>query len=454
MRKSALLRCCALLGLTACHPANTATISGQLVESHAAALSTGPGTPAPARKITHVMAVDPESASPNRVLAAVKTDGHFSLDVNFGHPYVLVFVDATAVGTDMVVAVFRARTLDTLAPLSQGDIKLGEVTAKDGTATASVSYEDLLHQLGLSAAGAEMLGSIDDLSLRYANPDIDGDGVIDIAQRGHEFQLDFHLRAQMLAGPGGRHLRVSDMTDQFLPSAGPDVATPDFNLGSIYAIYPAAYDGTAYVGGDGRTLTNGAAFAATVADGTAAGASSSFSPLHYGDRAGWGPDYNWQQSPSIELPGSGGHPVTLAFTLGSSGHILTFPNVLTRTHASLTAVNTPVPFLRLTTSGGHVASIDYRWMKRGPSGDWVLCTAEELDLVVGDHGAFAGISHGSKENRVEITIPRQPEGSIAWAGPTLTPAEICMMALSYDDKLGLRLFVGAVDPVEGTAVCY
>src|SRR4051812_11598226 len=135
MTKSALLRCCALLGLVACRPSSTATISGQLVETHTAALSTALTAAAPARQITHVMAVDPESASPNRVLAPVGKDGHFSLDVNFGHPYVLVFVDATKVGTEMVVAVFRARTLDTLAPLSQGDIDLGKVSAKDGTAT-------------------------------------------------------------------------------------------------------------------------------------------------------------------------------------------------------------------------------------------------------------------------------------------------------------------------------
>jgi hypothetical protein len=452
--KQKVLTCCALFGraTAACH-ANTATISGQLVETHAAALTMGAATPAPSRKITHVMAVDPESASPNRVLAPVTTDGHFSVDVNFGHPYVLVFIDATAVGTEMVVAVFKARTLDTLAPLNQGEVDLGKVDAKNGVATGSIAYEDLLHQLGLSAAGAEYLGAIDDLSLRYANPDIDGDGVIDLHQAGHDFQLDFHLRAQMLAGASGRHLTISDITDRYLPESGAEVTNADFNLGSIYAIYPAAYDATPYVAGDGRTLQNGAVFAATAADGTPAGAGSSFSPLHYGDRAGWGPDYNWQQTPSIELPGSDGRPVTLAFTLGGSGHTLTFPNVLTRSHDSLTARNTPVPFLRLATSGGQIAAIDYKWMKRSDAGDWIACTAEELELVVGDQGAFIGLSHGSKNNRVEIKIPRQPSGSVSWPGPALAPADICNMAASYDDKLGLRLFVGGVEPSAGTPIC-
>jgi hypothetical protein len=440
------------LAMLGCKSPNTVSISGKL-EAPTATLSSALSA-APGRSITHVMAVDPESASPNRVLAPVASDGRFSLDVNFGHPYVLVFLDATAVGTDMVVAIFRARTLDTLAPVSQGDIDLGQVSARAGVATASVGYDELLRQMGLSADAAEYLGAIDDLSLRYANPDIDGDGVIDLQQPGHEFQLDFHLRAQMLAADTGQHLRIADLVDQFLPTAGPGAAVADFNLGSIYAIYPTAFDGTAYVGSDGRTLTGGAAFTATHADGSAAAPSSSFSPLHFGDRAGWGPDYNWMASPGLELPGSGGIPATLAFTLGGSHRTLTFPNVVTRTRASLAAHSTPVPFVRLTTDAGHIVSVDYRWMKGDASGAWVPSTAQELDLVVGDRGAFLGVSHGSKENRVEMTIPRQPSGTIAWTGPSTSPNEICSFALSYDDKLGLRLFVGGVEPSEGTAPCY
>jgi hypothetical protein len=453
MIKSLLRRSCAFLALAAgCQGQNTATIHGQLVESHRAALSTAPAGEA-SRAITHVMAVDPESASPNRVLAPVSGDGKFSLDVNFGHPYVLVFVDGKAVGTQMVVAVFRARTLDTLMPLSQGDINLGQVSTSGGTATASAPYDQLLAQMGLSAAGAEYLGAIDDLSLRYANPDIDGDGVIDLEQPGHDFQLDFHLRAKMSAGEGGRVLRVSDLTDKFLDTSGPEAASPDFNLGSIYAVYPAAYDSSRYVG-ERANLINGAAFQVTAAGGAVTAASSSFSPLAFGDRAGWGPDYDWGNRPGLEMPGSDGTPVTLAFTLGASGRTLTFPNVLTRTHRSLAALGTPVPFIRFNTAGGTIASVEYMWMKRTSADAWIACTAEELSLVVGDRGGFLSVARGSRGNRIEVVIPRQPAGLIPWTGAALAPAEICAMGLSYDDKLGLRLFVGGVDPSEGTPVCY
>src|SRR3954467_5310048 len=182
------------------------------------------------RAITHVMAVDPESASPHRSLARVGSDGSFELELEVGRPYVLVFVDDTAVGADMAVAVFRAGTLDTLSPQLAGHVTLGDVQIDPAAHTASpgVAYDDLLTQLGLSAAAAEYLGSIDDLSLRYANPDIDGDGTI--ALEGHHyFALDFHVRSNMRRGSAtGPNFTVDDITDQFLP----DDAVPVYNLTS------------------------------------------------------------------------------------------------------------------------------------------------------------------------------------------------------------------------------
>ncbi len=458
------------MSLVACQSNNTAHISGQLVPGQSAALTLSgeSAAPAPSRKITHVMAVDPESARPNRVLAPVEKDGHFALDVNFGHPYVLVFIDSTAVGADMVVATFRANTLDTLAPRNEGDVDLGKVSTSGTSAVSGQPYEKLLQQLGLSASAAEYLGSIDDLSLRYANPDIDGDGVIDIQQDGHQFQLDFHLRAQMFAGATGNHLRMSDLTDQFLPESGDLAASPNFNLGSIYALYPATFDGTDYVAmgmASGGHLQNGAAFRAFDSDGADASSSSSYSGLGFGDERGWGPDYNWAQAPAPELPGSGGKPATLAFTLGS-GRTLTFSNVVTRTHASLSSFGTLVPFVRLDTAGGLITGLSYKWMKRVSSSEWTMATQEEMDLVVGDQGGYTTFYRGAKSNPIGFVLPRQPSGSIPWAVSSTAemrvsaadmantrPDDLCSMAVSYDDKLGLRLFVGAVDPNDGVVPC-
>src|SRR5436309_1497687 len=100
----------------ACSSGKDFTVSGRVAPPGVRLQALGAATPV-ARTITHVMAVDPESAVAERSIAAVGADGKFSLEVQSGRPYVLVFIDSTAVGAHMVVAIFRARTLDTLAPM-------------------------------------------------------------------------------------------------------------------------------------------------------------------------------------------------------------------------------------------------------------------------------------------------------------------------------------------------
>lgn len=428
-------------------PALTAT-QGALVAGSSGAL-VAPS----ARTITHVMAVDPETASPRRTLSKVAADGSFSLTVDAGRPYVLVFIDDSAIGADMVVAIFRDQTLDTITPVDAGEVNLGDVDIDRDSKTASTGmpYDMLLASLGISAAAAEYLGSIDDLSLRYANPDIDGDGIIDITQQ-HQFSLDFHIRSNMLRGPGGNHLTVDDLTDKFFASAGTEVATPDFNLASIYALYPATFDATEYVdraSPPGAPLQHGGGYSVSLADGSMPAPNSSFSALGFGDTAGFGADYAFT-TPGVELPGSGGVPATLVYTLGGIGKQLTFTNVITRTRASLTATGTLNIFLRLNTSAGSITSIDFEWRKRDASGDWSVATAEEIALTIGSKGGFITFHRvPSWSNQSEVSIPAVPSGTIAWAASAMAPNDICGMGVSYDDKLGLRHFEGGADPNPG-----
>lgn len=411
---------------------------------------------APARTITHVMAVNPETAAVQRTIGKVASDGSFELSVDTGKPYVLVFIDGTAVGAQMVVAMFRANTLDTLSPQIAGHLDLGEMDVDPNAQTASlgISYDDLLSGLGLSPAAAEYLGSVDDLSLRYANPDIDGDGVIDLEQ-DHRYALDFHVRANLRVGSStGRNVTVDDITDHFLADSGAMVATPVFNLTSAYALYPASLDSTQYVSQSGvsTALQHGAAFTVRHADGSPPSAMASFSGLGFGDTAGWGPDYNYESSPGLELPGSGGSPATLAYTLGAIGRTLTFTNVVTRTRASLTDSGTLAIFVRLVTTDGHYSSIDYRWMKRASASSWVPATAEEIALTIsGDGGHVSFHRAPSWDNELGAVIPPQPTGSIAWSWETSGPNDICGLAVSFDDKLGLRHFIGGAEPNAGVS---
>ena len=408
------------------------------------------------RAITHVMAVDPETASPQRTLAAVGTDGSFELAVKPGTPYVLVFVDDTAVGADMVVGIFRAGTLDSIAPQLAGHLELGDVSVDPTTqtATSGVPYDDLLASLGLTAAGAEYLGSIDDLSLRYANPDIDGNGVIDLVEN-HSFALTFVVGSTLHSGSSaGRILTIDDITDTFLADSGSDVATPVFDQTFVYAEYPSSFDNTEYVaaGSPAASLLNGGVYAATEGDDTPAAPCSGYSSTIAGTgTVGWGAIYDFDDDPGLELPGSSGGPATLAFTLGGIATTLTFANVVTPTHESLADAGTLAVFLRLDTTAGQYTSIDYRWMKRASATSWLPATAEEIALAISSDGAFVGFQHVGTTMGPGFAIPAQPSGTIAWDQVATGPDDICAMAVSYDDKLGLQHFIGAVLPNPGVS---
>lgn len=411
---------------------------------------------ADARVITHVMAVNPESANADRVLSKVGADGSFSLALALGKPYVLVFIDSTAVGAEMAVGMFRAGTLDTVSAQLAGHLDFGDIMVEPSVQTAAIgiSYDDLLAGLGLSASAAAYLGSVDDLSLRYANPDIDGDGMIDMEQ-DRQYGLDFHVRANLRHN--GYNVTIDDITDQTLADHGRDAVVPVFNLTSAYVLYPATFDRAIYVmqTAMANVLTNGAAFHATQEDGATPWPPTSFSGLGFGDTRGWGADYDYESNVGLELPGATGSPATLQYVLGATGHMLTFTNVVTRTRASLTESGSLAIFVRLNTTDGHYASIDYRWMKRDSSTSWVPATREEIALTISSGGGFLSFHHlPAWNNQFGVMIPPQPSGSIPWTFPSTTPDEVCSLAASFDDKLGLRHFVGGADGNPGVTCTF
>ena len=62
-------------------------------------------------------------------------------------------------------------------------------------------------------------------------------------------------------------------------------------------------------------------------------------------------------------------------------------------------------------------------------------------------GAAAGKTTLNKTSRGEVPAASADQINNA------KPSDICAMAISYDDKLGLRIFAGNVDPVPGVAPC-
>jgi hypothetical protein len=422
--------------------------------------------PAP-KRVTHVMAVNPSSQNPKRVMAPVTSGGTFSLALEPGHPWVVVFVDSSRVGADMIAGIFRSSTLDTVAPAvpGAGDLGMVEVIG-DGTAAPGIDYDTLLTTLHLSSDDAELLGAVDDVCLRYVNPDVDGDGMIDQMQPGHDFRMDFHVQFGMSGGgglpaaSGVANSIISDIVGAFLPP------TSGIRYGGvgIYVSQPAAYSPvdtttswaqfdqpiTYYPGGMNPTLHTAAAGERIAGVDLMLGA--------LGDSRTEG----IYAAAGADMPQG-------SYAWGIGAHTLTFTNVRTHSDARLAAAtNFIMPFIKLVprdvgcSVGCPLGSLDYQWMKRTEAG-WVMAIASELNLIVGEAGGNAAFARSFDNGtaRASFTIPADVvSGTIPWTTARLegmtaaelasmTTDEICHLGLSYDDKLGMRMF-GAIANTPGT----
>ena len=413
------------------------------------------------KTITHVMAVSPSAGNAERYLATVASDGTFNLALNAGKPYMIVFIaqNGTLTGPDMIVGTVKvaANGLDTLPIAQAGAVELGDVSVTNSSSTAnatvSTSVSDLLSDLGVSSSEATYIGNVDDLALRLANPDVDVNGVID-ATEGKSFGMDWHIRANTKLS--GTDLKITDIENAFANEAN---VTLDWTLGSGYAVYPTSFDNVDYASGGSNTLQNSGAFAAS---GTAI-TQTSYSGGTFSSSRQWGPDY----AMNTQELGASDAAATFTYTLGTSGKVLKFSNVRTKTKAQLNAEGVMLPFIKINTSSSKITGIGYKWMKRTGSG-WSEASAAEVSLLVQDSGAYltlytqkgSGVEYG-----LSFTIPAtsatgtinigdsgfRSTGVSNTANVALT--DVCSAALSYDDKMGLRIFAGAPTKADGVTAC-
>lgn len=413
------------------------------------------------KTITHVMAVNPATGGGNRVVGEVDDSGKFSINVDTGKPYLLVFVaeDGALKGPDMIAATIKmeANDLDAFAIVSDTQVDLGDVAVDASTslATVSTTVDSLLSSLGISEEEASYIGSMDDLALRSSNPDVDSNGVID-ATENKNFDMDWHIRGDSKLS--GNAMTMEDIENEFASAADFSIS---WTLGSGYAVYDKSYDDGDYVASSGvnTSLKNGGVFSSA---GTAVNPTS-MSGAPFSDKMQWGADYNM----TTQELGASDAPAVFVYTLGSADKTLTFSNVRTKTLAQLNADGVLVPFVKILTSAEKFTGIGYKWMKRSDSA-WVEATASEVGLLVQEDGGFLTLyteKTGTTQNGVSISIPTSSASGTVMIGDAgvrltgvtdpsaLTLDDFCSSALSYDDMMGLRIFAGAPAPNASVTIC-
>ena len=389
---------------------------------------------------THVVATTPSHSAVSRSASRIDGDGNFTIDLDPGYAWELTFADSTKLGAQMIAGTLQAGSLDALVPQGSGSLDLGNVTIdSNGRAHGTTAFGDVASALGLDAAVAERLGASDDLATRYANPDMDNDGVIDALEADRDFRLDFYSTL---------HLTI----------AGTDATIDDLIRGNENGNLGVDYVQT------GIVASMPTAMAAEMPRATMA-----FDTMFYGDSLG-------AATPGVQ-PGTAigapelivgtvdGYPTGAVFT--PAGHDLpsgdyqvaigatqvTFADVRATPDAQLAAgTNLVVPFMKLVPTESdcvtdcQIQTISYQWMRNTAAG-WNAADAAEVS-----HDAHLAIvrSHAGALQTMSVDLAATPSADVAWSSvPTakgmtaadlagMTTGELCYFSVTYTDQIGIQ----------------
>ena len=151
--------------------------------------------------VTHVVAITEQNHQLSRIVTHV-AGGGFQVALGLRQPYLMVFVDDEQIGRAKTVGVLRSGQLDTLLAATDGEVDLGNIHFAAGSAFPELDEASVQAALGLDDGQAAALGAADDFATRYANVDVDSDGVLDAYQPDFKARLDIH--AAMRLGSGAR----------------------------------------------------------------------------------------------------------------------------------------------------------------------------------------------------------------------------------------------------------
>lgn len=439
------------------------TVTGQLSSSKVSTLAL-PDTDLEGLKeastatVTHVVAVSPEPGNRDCKIATVDSNGSFKVPLTSGRPWMFSFIDKLRPG-NMFLGMFRFSgfsNFGTLWPNKRGgSLNLGNISLNGfkQIASSTLSDDNIFSAMNLDSVLSNAVRSLGNMAERYQNPDLDGNGTPDCAEKEAKHLLDFHVRFDMKMN--GIKPTITDIIDNFLNETS---ATPSYTGTGIYVAYPASFSSATtgsvtFVDSDVTTSEGGLIPANTA---TSSVTSNSFSGYN-----GFGPN----TTVTSELPSG-----KIIFSFG--GKTLAFTGVQTPSLAQITAPTGRIfPFIKFTkadstcSSNCKIGSLSYKWMKK-TEGGWTEASLTELGLIISDKGGFVSfrVNQDIDDNKkVGVTLPiSNVSGSIAWdsskatlTGVTasefssITTTQICHLGLSYDDRLGMRYFEG-IDNAVGT----
>lgn len=386
-------------------------------------------------------------------------------------PWTLAYVDATKTGADMIVSRFASETLDTIAP-TRGNVgvQMGEVTpVVGGKATSTAAHADILEAISMSADTATTFGAIDDVSLRYINPDIDGDGVMDspvVAADGSvtgkevRYVLDFHNRFSVQDSSGAQVLHTSlknkfaddvvgGLTNLKVSYMGTGII-PELEK-STFAAAPSSYKWKFE-----SDLTMPASVCSELPSGGTLAAGNWCTHSYTVD-----PNYErYQLGQEVALPPVG------KYVLDAGEKVFTWTDVKVSDFSAgmgfvilLVQYNTDDKGTA-DTSDDVMSSVSYKYLKKTASG-WTAATEDELKLLIKGNGGNLSLKFDNDALNCGLEIPKTPSGTIdlktakinsnttsdamtallnGLKAGTVTFSRFSSGAASYDDKLGMRFF--------------
>lgn len=330
-----------------------------------------------ASTVTHIVAV---GSNNEKYLATPEaTTGSFSLEVVSGWPYAVGFYNV-ADSTVTLLGYLRQSEVDwdslpLMDPVTDTtDLGTIEIDTSSVEAIPSIVLDDLLTEVNMDTATANLYGTVDDLMTIFTNVDVDGNGVFDFQEnKGYIFYILLNTMLTGASSSGEVTAMLTDYYDDYYP------------VPSSYGLFLNAMEGANASSkpdlGTATTITFPTTLYSQDGEERASNTGSTESPAgDFGWRAGFysgGSTSGNYTTPEVIPSGT--------YTMEVSGWgTYTFANVKGSSVVSVgTAEGIVFPVFKLATNeAGLLTTVYYKWYIREDSENREA-TAAEVTAMIG-----------------------------------------------------------------------